>query len=201
MLTGYIRIRGVHFNPVAPFLKLCTFSGNYVVMELFTDSRLTTFIQQFEQCTLPAHEWTHEAHLIAGVWYAFHYHAPASLAQMKKRIISYNEAVGTINSEQSGYHETITCFWMKVIQDFLDEGKFSSVLQAVSAFLPSRLNRRDLIFFYYSREFLCSVEARMEYIPPDLQGWDMKKYQHLLPDISDHGYQSSYIGLWNNIDY
>ena len=62
-------------------------------------------VQKFEKGTLTKSEWTHEAHLIVGLKMVLTYKEQA-FPEMKKRIIRFNESVGTINSESSGYHET-----------------------------------------------------------------------------------------------
>ena len=48
-----------------------------------------------------------------GLWYLSR-HAPAeALAVMRARIRAYNDAVGTVNSDSSGYHETLTWLYLR----------------------------------------------------------------------------------------
>ena len=44
-----------------------------------TETGVAEFITEFEGCRLPKARWTHQAHLIAGVWYASKYPAEQAL--------------------------------------------------------------------------------------------------------------------------
>jgi hypothetical protein len=60
--------------------------------------------------TLPKSEWTHEAHLRAGLWHAVHHPDAIALNLLRERIRAYNESTGVANTASSGYHETTTRF-------------------------------------------------------------------------------------------
>jgi hypothetical protein len=68
-------------------------------------------INGFNNCNLPKEEWTHEAHLISGLWMLSRYDDGA-LDEMRTRIRRFNESVGGVNDDQNGYHETLTVFWL-----------------------------------------------------------------------------------------
>jgi len=70
-------------------------------------------------CALPKLEWTHHAHLRAGLWHVLEYGPVAALDLLRQRISVYNESVGTANTDSSGYHETLTRFYVVVIDQFL----------------------------------------------------------------------------------
>jgi hypothetical protein len=76
-------------------------------------------IAAFLACTLPKWEWTHEAHLRVGLWHLLHHGADEALALLRDRIRRYNEASGVVNTDHAGYHETITRFYVWVIDRFL----------------------------------------------------------------------------------
>lgn len=125
-------------------------------------------IQKFENGTLPKSEWTHEAHLIVGLKMVLTYKELA-FPEMKKRIIRFNESVGTINSESSGYHETLTVFWLWAIKQFCDEKGITQFdVDAIDELLYYEpLSRRKLVEDYYSEAILLLPEARHRYIRPD----------------------------------
>ncbi len=78
------------------------------------EADLESFVRDFERGTLPKARWTHEAHLLMGLWYLSR-HAPSqALAEMRARIRAYNDAVGTLNSDSGGYHETLTRLYLRV---------------------------------------------------------------------------------------
>ena len=74
------------------------------------------------------------------------------------------------NTDSSGYHETLTVFYVRVIADYLEhtatEGASDAVLEAD---LIATRGARELPLEYYSRERLFSVEARRRWLKPDLK--------------------------------
>ena len=82
----------------------------------------------------------------------------------------YNQCTGTINSEHSGYHETLTLFWLAVVKARLRQitpavARIDAVRMLVAEFAP----RRDLFREYYSFDVVRSVEARRSWVPPDVK--------------------------------
>ena len=137
-------------------------------MYAFSLEQAENLIQQFENGTLPKSEWTHEAHLIVGLKMVMTYKEQA-FSEMKKRIIRFNESIGTINSESSGYHETLTVFWLWAIQQFCNEKGITQFdVAAVDELLfYEPLSRRKLVEDYYSEVILLLPEARRRFIRPD----------------------------------
>jgi hypothetical protein len=120
------------------------------------------------ECTLPKAEWTHHAHLRAGLWHVVTYGEAEAAALLRERISRYNESVGTVNSDSSGYHETLTVFYVKVIAAFVaaDAG---GDLDAMAERLIARQGDRKLPLRHYSRALLFSVEARRAWVEPDVK--------------------------------
>ena len=120
--------------------------------------------------TLPKVAWTHVAHLRVGLWHVRRFGEEAALARLRDGIRAYNEAVGTANTDSSGYHETLTVFYVRVIADFLDrEPAAASGDEVQEAALIAARGARALPLEYYSRDRLFSVEARRGWVPPDLK--------------------------------
>jgi hypothetical protein len=88
---------------------------------------------------------------------------------MRDGIYWLNDTHGTPNTDDSGYHETLTVFWLKRIWNFLDEHQDTLSLAALANELIERYNDPGLPLHYYSRELLFSASARHEYLPPDLR--------------------------------
>jgi hypothetical protein len=65
--------------------------------------------------TLPKSAWTHVAHLRVGLWHVRRLGETGALTALRSAISSYNEAVGTANTDTSGYHETLTIFYVRLI--------------------------------------------------------------------------------------
>jgi hypothetical protein len=127
-------------------------------------------IAAFENCTLDKADWSHEAHLLVGIKMCI-LHKKNAYAEMKKRVIRYNEAVGTINSESSGYHETITHYWITVLYHFCEKNNIKTFNQlAVDTLLfAEALAQRNSFLEYYSKDLIMSSKARLALVAPDLK--------------------------------
>lgn len=128
---------------------------------------LDVFVAAWEACTLPKVQWTHAAHVAVGAYFTIRYRGEA-FERLKNGIIRYNEAVGTKNSDTSGYHETLTRLWTNVLARFVNEGTdpWKAACEAVEKFGEDR----DLHRLYYSFDVVRDSEARQTWIAPDLEG-------------------------------
>jgi len=121
--------------------------------------------------TLPKAAWTHVAHLRVGLWHVRRFGEEGALARLRVGIRAYNEAVGTANTDSSGYHETLTVFYVRVIADYIEgEPAVPAITdEALEAGLIAARGARELPLEYYSRDRLFSVEARRGWVVPDLK--------------------------------
>ena len=126
-------------------------------------------VQEFIARTLPKTEWTHHAHLRVGLWHALRYPDDVTLKLLRERIRAYNEATGVANTSSTGYHETITRFYVGVIRHFVSSIDPSRPVNELAQELIARCGARDLPLRHYSRERLFSVLARREWVEPDLK--------------------------------
>ena len=138
-----------------------------------SDEEVRALVRAFEDRTLPKSEWTHAAHLTVGMHYCLE--NPPGLARnlMRDGIHWLNEAHGTPNTEDSGYHETLTCFWIDVIRRFLAGRDRGEGLSALANSLVAEFGDPKLPFSYYSRQLLFSPEARFSLVAPDLRPCDI----------------------------
>jgi hypothetical protein len=120
--------------------------------------------------TLPREAWTHEAHLAATTYLLLKRPEIDLDKQLPDIIRKYNESVGGVNSDSEGYHETITRVFLRGIRLFLAEADLKEPLyELVNELLLSPMGRRDWPLRFYSPQRLFSVEARREWISPDLR--------------------------------
>lgn len=133
-----------------------------------TAQEIEAFIRDFEAGVLPKARWTHQAHLVVGLWYLTHHPPDDALAVVRQRIRAYNEAVGTANTDISGYHETLTRFFLRGIAAHLAAHGGEPLPGSVAILLQSPLGHRDWPLSFYSRERLHSVAARHGWLEPDL---------------------------------
>ncbi|HVE58562.1 MAG TPA: cobalamin biosynthesis protein [Pyrinomonadaceae bacterium] len=137
------------------------------------DEEVNLLAKAFEERTLPKAEWTHAAHLVVGLYYC--YHNPLGVAKnlMSDGIYWLNDAHGTPNTETSGYHETLTVFWLRTVANFLEKAGREKGLAELANELVATVNDTRLPLRFYSRERLFSVEARMNYVEPDLEDFSL----------------------------
>jgi hypothetical protein len=134
-----------------------------------TDDQIEEFLRAFEDCTLPKSEWTHAAHLLTGACYVHSMGREQALFKMRECVRRYNESIGWKNTATSGYHETITVMWIRLLAGLrqehptLDRASFAAL--AVQRFA----SRRDIACEYYSFDLTTSTKARLEWVEPNLK--------------------------------
>ena len=118
---------------------------------------------------LPRADWTHEAHLAATTYLLTRRPDINIDIELPNIIRSYNESVGTPNNDSEGYHETITRAFLNGVRLFLSEADAEEPLhELVNELLLSPMGRRDWPLRFYSPARLFSVEARRNFVPPDI---------------------------------
>lgn len=135
----------------------------------FTSNELENIVREFNNCTLPKSNWTHAVHLIVALWYLTNYSELEAINNIRDRIKKYNVAIGTKNTKNSGYHETITLFWVKMIHKYLAITSANNSFAENANNLVNFYENSALPFEYYSREFLMSESARKNWVEPDLK--------------------------------
>ncbi len=130
---------------------------------------LDDLVARFASATLPKAEWTHAAHLSVGAWHVSRFGREEALARLRIGIRRLNDAHGTPNTPESGYHETITRAYVLLLEGFLAACPPSLTLEArVAALLAGPDGARDALFAFYSRERLLAPAARSRWVAPDL---------------------------------
>jgi len=139
---------------------------------LATPEAFDAFLRGFELGTLPKSEWTHGAHVAAAANYLFDSDVKTVLPLMRTRISAYNLAVGGANTPRSGYHETLTRFWLLIVAEFLrqrqSEDRPKTRLDAARQALEIFGEARSLHTLYYSGDVVKDSAARTAWRPPDL---------------------------------
>ncbi len=131
-------------------------------------SDITALIDRFQSCTLPRDQWTHHAHLSVALWYLMQEPLPDATQKIRTGIQRYNAAQGIIMTPTSGYHETLTLFWISLIYQYLQKHRESDFMTLLNGLLETDINPQ-LPFQYYSRDRLMSWGAKTRWMEPDLQ--------------------------------
>jgi hypothetical protein len=132
--------------------------------------QLQVLAARFAAAAIPATEWTHQMHLVMGAWHVARFGPDEALERLRAGIRALNAAHGTVNSDTRGYHETITCAYVRLIAAFMSARPPAEALDAcVAALLASPLAARDALTRHYSRALLFSPAARRGWVEPDLE--------------------------------
>lgn len=128
-------------------------------LQLVIATHLETF-DRFISGRLTKGEWTHEAHLVT-CWVALRDRSPAEAVMfLRDAIKAHNCGIGIENTDESGYHETLTVYYVAAIaaaRESRPEGLFEH-----------EWCDRDAPLRHWNRDRLFSVEARHDWVPPDL---------------------------------
>jgi hypothetical protein len=73
---------------------------------------------------------------------------------------------------ETGYHETITIFWLKVVSGFLEQTKRERPLHELANELLLTDGDSRLINHHYSKGLISSEEARRTWVEPDVKPLD-----------------------------
>ncbi len=118
--------------------------------------------------SLPRPDWTHEAHLAACLYLLRERPDIDVDAQIAPIISGYYAAVGGVNDDAQGYHDTITRVFVHGVRLHLAASGAVGLAESVNALLASPIGARDWPMAFYSHERLFSVAARRNYVAPDL---------------------------------
>ena len=141
----------------------------FPVRHFLSDEAVARVGEGLLACSLPREEWTHEAHLAATSWLILTHPEIDLDAELTGLIRRYNESVGGVNDDTQGYHDTITRAYLRGVRLFLEEAdRTRPIHELVNELLMSPMGRRDWPLRFWSKELLMSVEARREFVPPDL---------------------------------
>jgi hypothetical protein len=141
-----------------------------------SEPEIDAFLAAFESGALPKARWTHAAHLFTGACYVVTYGEAAAIDRMRERIRAFNLAVGGRNTATSGYHETVTIFWIKVLAYIVGRLKAGHAGETRGELahlaIEELVYQRDIFREFYDFDLLQSEEARRTWIEPNIRPLD-----------------------------
>ena len=129
-----------------------------------TDDEIRALVKAFEACSFHPSEFRHYQHLTVALWYVWHLPYDEAEKCLKTGIQRLAKTYG-----KTGYHETITLFWLRMVSSFANSADRKSSLAATANLMIEEHANKDVIFDYYSAELIDSAKAKAEWIEPDLQ--------------------------------
>jgi hypothetical protein len=119
--------------------------------------------------TLPKTAWTHAGHFAAALWLLRKRPDLTTPREIRRLIMSYNEATDTPNTDTRGYHHTITLASLRAAARCLrDHGPDASLVTVHGSLMMSALGQPDWLLSYWHSDTLFSVSARLAWVAPDL---------------------------------
>lgn len=125
------------------------------------------FVARFEACSIPLEEWTHRAHLRVAWTYLSRLGLLGATERMRAGILRFNAAKRLEDRLDSGYHETLTVAWLRILDAMM---RAHGAESDATAFLDrhTELHSKVLLRLYYSRDRILSWEAKHALVEPDL---------------------------------
>ena len=91
-----------------------------------------------------------------------------ALSALRHHIRRYNDATGIGNTSTSGYHETITRFYVFQLYAYvMRTATPRNPVQLLHGLAAEPMSQKDFVLRHYSRERLMSGKARREWVAPD----------------------------------
>jgi hypothetical protein len=131
-----------------------------------------SIIAEFRSGSMTRERFNHRAHLCVGLYHLSHPwldDEAAGAQRVRDAILAFNDKVGAVQTETSGYHETITLFYVRIIRHFLFTRQPTEEFNALAEALLEQWGDPKLPLQYWSKERLMSWEARLAWIDPDLR--------------------------------
>ncbi len=127
-------------------------------------------IQQFEDCTLPQADWTHEAHLKVAYMYLRDHPVDVALLKMRKGIQALNAANDVPDGPTEGYNETTTHAFMQLVRATMDAYGETFPTPDAKTFCQThpQLLTKHILRLFYSPQRRSHPDAKTRFIEPDL---------------------------------
>ena len=126
-----------------------------------------TFLKQFESTVWPKAEWHHRQHIKVAYLYLRRYPLATAAVKISENIKAYNRAHGVAESLTSGFHETMTQAWLRLVHFTLCEYGPAENADAFFEQNP-QLSEKKVLRFFYTKERFMSPEAKATFLEPDL---------------------------------
>lgn len=140
----------------------------------YSKKYIETLVDLFENHKLPKEMWTNDWHIMVWIYYSLNAKLwlctiDNIMELLRNNIKSHNKSVWVENTIKSWYHETITRFWKEILTAFVMNQDTSDMHTITNDFLQTDKSKSEYIFEFYSKELLFSLEARRDFVEPDIQ--------------------------------
>ena len=131
-----------------------------------TENDIKSLVESFERGTISDADWRHAEHLTVALYYLTNHDFDTALEKMRDGIFNLLRAFKVDLTKEMPYHETLTVFWMRAVNDFR-KSKNGASMPEICHELTAGFDK-DYPLKFYSRELLFSERARAEFVEGDL---------------------------------
>ena len=132
------------------------------------ESEVLDLVRSFEDATIPHDDWKHAEHLVVALYYLTLHDVETAYGKMRSGILNLLENGFKVDlKKEMPYHETITLFWMRTVDEFNSSKNGASLLEKANEVAYKW--DKDYPLTFYSRELLFSDQARAEFVEADIQ--------------------------------
>lgn len=126
-----------------------------------------TFLREFETQRWLLEKWHHRDHIKLAYLYLRRFGFEEAVGKIRTGIKAHNATHGVPESPTSGYHETVTIAWLRLVDLVLCEyGPANSADEFFEQ--HQELSQKKTLRLFYSRERFMSAEAKVRFVEPDL---------------------------------
>lgn len=125
------------------------------------------FLEQFENHCWPLADWHHRQHIKVAYLYLRKYSFDDAARRLCDGIRSHNAANKIIDTPTSGYHETMTQAWLRLVDFVLKQYGPENTADGFFDAHPE-LWQAKVLRLFYSRERFMSAEAKRQFLEPDI---------------------------------
>ena len=105
------------------------------------DQEIISLVHAFESRTIHPADFKHYQHLAVALWYLAHAPFAEASRTMRHGIRKLAAAY-----RKTGYHETITLFWLTTVRNFLEQSEPNQSIAAIANRLIESCGDKDLIY-------------------------------------------------------
>ena len=129
-----------------------------------TQEEIEILVRDFEDGSLSPAEFDHHAHMTVALWYLMRLPYAQAVDQMRVQIRQF----AARHQKHQLYNETITLFWMKLMQHLLGRAAPPTSTADTVHQILSTWGSMAFVFKHYSKELVFSESAKAAWVEPDL---------------------------------
>ena len=138
-----------------------------------SNDEIEALVNAFEDASIARGVWKHAEHLVVALYYVDKFDLDIASKKMRDGLFRLlTEGFKVDLTKEMPYHETLTVFWMRTVNEFARENANLSLTEIANSLIEKF--DKDYPLRFYTRERLFSDEARSRFIDPDLSDLSAK---------------------------